>query len=146
MLMFYMLTNSQHVQVPILGPVWNIFYFYSMSEAMTLGKAMSIANIICTKTRKDSCRVTASRTVYPCNIHCRCIVDFLCGMEDAMCGKTALCLQCCCIAINSFENYIKTNLVYCRVCSNSRILFARVVNACINALNHKRKVMTTITL
>ena len=112
------------------------FIFTQCLKTIKHGKSLSIANIICTKTRKDSCRSTASRTVYPCNIHCRCIVDFLCGMEDAVCGKTALCLQCCCIAINSFENYIKTNLVYCRVCSNSRNPFC-VGCAGIHALNHK---------
>ena len=46
-------------------------------EAIQHCESMSIANIICTKTNRDSWRATTTTTAYPCDIHHRSIVNFL---------------------------------------------------------------------
>ena len=86
-LWFCILTNSQYVMFQTLNRVQNLFHSYSMSES---NQTLWIK--VCCKYHLHRNKVllkrTTSRQVYPCDIHCRCIIDSLCTMGTLDCKKT----------------------------------------------------------
>jgi hypothetical protein len=97
---------------PNLGGTQFILLYLSMLKAIKHCKSRVCCKYHLHRYKKSSWRATTTTTAYPCDVHHRCIVDFL--WWDIALSTVLLCTT------NRHSGlYKKTNLVYCRVASNS---------------------------
>ena len=93
MLMFCILTNSQHGHIPIHGPMWDLFYFYSKSESNQTLRIKSLLQISFAQRQNGTPEEPQHQGQGTLGTSIAGVWLALFCPKDATCGETALCPQ-----------------------------------------------------